>query len=470
MKRQALGTLVRKKMQRQHPSLLWDLPSQLARCAFLAAAVALPLPVPAAGWTNTGSLNAASLFHTSTLLPNGKVLIAGGQAASGVTRRAELFDPAAGAWINTTAMSTSRLAHTATLLRNGKVLVAGGWATTGFTNVLNSAELYDPATESWTPTGSMATRRGYHQAVLLADGKVLVAGGAGDDFAGITSTELYDPSTGTWSAAGAMTIGRAGFAAVLLPDGNVLAAGGQPMRSIPVASAEIFSPASSRWTASGSMTFERADFTMIALADGKALAVGGWGNQPELPADTEVYDPASGSWTLTGALNTPRYHTRATLLSNGKVLAAGGEVYDTAFAVTELFDPATGTWANASPLATARRLNSLTLLSNGKVLVAGGVGADLLSSSELYDSPPGTVTPVTLTRTVRLPSGGFRFDFTSVPIPGAAFTVYAATNIAAPMGLWRPQGGAIEVLPGQFRFFDSQAADPPRHFYRVRSP
>ena len=164
------------------------------RLTLIAAVLALNQTAKAAAWTYTGSLKTASLFHTTTLLPNGKVLVAGGQAASGVTNRAELFHPATSTWTNAGAMSTDRLAHTATLLLNGKVLVAGGWAKSGFTNALASAELYDPATGSWTNIDSMITRRAYHQAVLLPTGNVLVTGGAGDNLGIIKSAEVYDPS------------------------------------------------------------------------------------------------------------------------------------------------------------------------------------------------------------------------------------------------------------------------------------
>jgi len=440
---------------------------------FTAAALAIGLsivpPTRAASWANTGSMKTATLFHSSTLLPNGKVLIAGGQAASGITNRAELFNPATGTWTNTAAMSTNRVAHTATLLPNGKVLVAGGWAKSGFTNALASAELYDPASGSWTNTGSMITRRAYHHAISLPNGKVLVTGGAIDFATILKSAEVYDPATGTWTATGAMNTNRAGFAAALLSNGKVLVCGGQPVQDIAIPDAETYNSSNGTWTIAGSMGYERADFTVTALTNGRVLAIGGW-NNTAISTNAEVYDPSSGIWTLSGALNTARYHGRATLLQNGKVLVAGGEVYDTAFSSSELYDSSNSTWANTGALNTPRRLHSLTLLSNGKVLVAGGMNAGFLSSAELYDSAPGTVTPVTLTNVARGSGGAFQFDFTGIPIPGAAFTIYSSTNVAIPLSNWTARGGALEILPGQFRFSDSQVTTNPLQFYRVRSP
>jgi len=135
--------------------------------------------IPAPGvWSITGSLNVARFNHTATLLPNGKVLVAGGAGNS-----AELYDPATGVWTYTGGMHYARSGHTATLLLNGQVLVAGGAG--------NSAELYDPATGRWTVTGSLNTARIYHTATLLGNGSVLVAGGEDDSGFTLASAELY---------------------------------------------------------------------------------------------------------------------------------------------------------------------------------------------------------------------------------------------------------------------------------------
>ena len=138
--------------------------------------------------------------HTATLLTNGKVLVAGGQTGSTGLASAELYDPAANTWTAITPMGTDRVQPTATLLTNGQVLVAGGLAAGG---ISASAELYDPATGSWTLTGSLATGRYVHTATLLQNGKVLAVGGFGRNGTSSTylaSAELYDPATGLWTA------------------------------------------------------------------------------------------------------------------------------------------------------------------------------------------------------------------------------------------------------------------------------
>ena len=149
----------------------------------------------------TGSLTTARRQHTATMLPNGKVLVVGGQNDQGRLATTELYDPASGLWTTTGPLNNARYKHTATLLPNGKVLVAGG---TGSSGVLSSAELYDPATGTWTVTGSMTAARQWHTATLLPNGKVLVAGGTGSGGA-LSSAELYDPTTGTWTATGVLS-------------------------------------------------------------------------------------------------------------------------------------------------------------------------------------------------------------------------------------------------------------------------
>ena len=158
--------------------------------------IATKAPAQAPGtWQATGSLATARYLYTATLLPNGQVLVAGGGANCffcDVLASAELYDPVSGMWTVTGSLATARREHTATLLPNGKVLVAGGYNG----DLLSSAELYDPATGLWTRTGSMATARYSHSATLLPNGKVLVAGGFDSGFNGLASAELYDPATG----------------------------------------------------------------------------------------------------------------------------------------------------------------------------------------------------------------------------------------------------------------------------------
>jgi hypothetical protein len=171
--------------------------------------------------------------HKATLLSDGKVLVAGGtlflNILDRVTATAELYDPATGTFSPTGSMTTPRQDFTATLLPNGKVLVAGGFDNSG--RALATAELYDPASGTFTLTGSMAAPRTGHTATLLPNGKVLVAGGF--------TAELYDPATGTFSFTGGLATARTGHTATLLQSGQVLVIGGAGSSGI-LASAEIY--------------------------------------------------------------------------------------------------------------------------------------------------------------------------------------------------------------------------------------
>ncbi len=188
----------------------------------------LVLVQPCAGqagtWTITGSLAIGRYDHTATLLPNGKVLVAGGTDDDFALRSAELYDPASGTWTVTGSLAAVRQYHTATLLPNGEVLVVGGFVH-DIDFAFASAELYHPASATWTATGSMGTGRSRHTATLLPNGKVLVAGGEDGEYV-VMSAEVYDPTSGTWTATGSLTTARFRHTATLLSNGKVLVAGG----------------------------------------------------------------------------------------------------------------------------------------------------------------------------------------------------------------------------------------------------
>jgi N-acetylneuraminic acid mutarotase len=349
-------------------------------------------------WSITGSLNTGRQFHTATLLPNGKVLVAGGNDSNRSFKSAELYDPATGTWNRTADLNTDRNTHTATLLQNGKVLVAGGFSCGPPPQScfgLNSAELFDPATGTWSSTGNLNRIRDGHTATLLPNGRVLVV--SGDENG--NSAELYDPNTGTWSNTGNLNQGRGGHTATLLTNGKVLVAGGEDNNFSVISSAELYDPATETWSNTGNLNTARELHTATLLPNGKVLVAAGFVNFSlgQVTNSAELYDPSTGIWSGTGNLNQGRAYHTATLLAGpgGKVLVAGGfnlvngfpNITDSA----ELYDPASGTWSNTATLNTARRFHTATLLLNGKVLAAGSNGFNAQNSAELYDA--GTTTP-----------------------------------------------------------------------------
>ena len=350
------------------------------------------LYVPATGtWTTTGAMAVARNFPTGTLLSNGRVLVAGGQGNQiGVPNplfSAELYDPAIGTWTATSAMNTARVNHTASLLPNGKVLVAGGLDNVG--HGLSAVQLYDAATGTWAATGTLNTARGKHTSTLLPSGKVLVTGGEGSSFNTLSSAELYDPTTGTWGATSAMNTARQYHTATLLLDGKVLVAGG--IGTSYLSSAELYDPATGTWTATGTMTTTREQHTATLLPNGKVLVAGGVGNSGWL-SSAELYDSTTKTWTATSAMiTTHAYHT-ATLLPNSKVLVAGGYDGSVIIPSAELYDPASGTWTPTGAMIAAHELQTATLLPNEKVLIAGGLDsfANPIPNAEVYDPETGT--------------------------------------------------------------------------------
>jgi N-acetylneuraminic acid mutarotase len=342
-------------------------------------------------WTTTGSLATGRTLHTATLLSNGKVLVVGGQSVGtpfATFASAELYDPTAGTWSATGALATARANHIAVRLLNGKVLIAGGNSIESSSR-LASAEVYDPATGTWSTTGSMASARQQPVAVLLPDGKVLVAGGfgAGADLNALSTAEIYDPAVGTWSATGSMTVARAGHSGELLANGKVLVAGGANgtfASPTLLASAELYDVTARTWTSTGSFSTARGFHRAIALPTGKVLMVGGSNFVSTVFDDADLYDATANNWAPTARMLAARVSHTATLLQNGRVLVAGGGGASV-LARVEVYNPTTGTWTELVAMRVARSNHAAVALADGKVLVVGGQGTGAASSAEVFN-------------------------------------------------------------------------------------
>lgn len=360
------------------------------------SATAEPSQQPAA-WSAAASMIQARYGFSATRLADGRVLVAGGSFDNSHRGQAaaELYDPATGTWTATGSMLAGRYRHSATLLNDGRVLVAGGNASdSGASAVrccLATAELYDPSTGTWAATGSMIDIRVEFAAVLLNDGRVLVAGG--DNAAPNGSTpraELYDPRTGTWAATGAMQLGTYANQAALLANGKVLVVGGTNRNAPP----ELYDPSSGTWSTldcpDGRIPVDnycRNNWRVAtALPDGTVLVVAE-------TRDAALYDPRAGTWSPT---RPPKVENpeRAVLLLSGSVLVLS--VDDLGDPAAQLYDPSSGTWTAVDGPSAFRFGAVPTLLPDGGVLLLGGLedrgftGLWPVATAELYDPAGGS--------------------------------------------------------------------------------
>jgi hypothetical protein len=234
----------------------------------------------------------------------------------------------------------------------------------------------------------MVTPHRSHAATMLADGRVLVAGGV--TLPGPATTrvsEIYDPATGLWTRVGDLTAARGQLSATRLPDGRVLAAGGGLFA---INTAERFDPGTGLWTATANLLTVRTDHSATLLPSGKLLVAGGLNGSAH--ASTEIYDPGSGTWTFGPTMAFARYRHASTMLPDGRVLVAGG-FNGGAIATAELLDIDVPTWTAGPNLGGSRRLATLTLLKDGKLLAAGSANAGWENTAEVYDPGAGTWTP-----------------------------------------------------------------------------
>jgi hypothetical protein len=318
------------------------------------------------------------------LLKDGTVLIAGGMDIAGVvTSSAELYHPGTRTFSSSGPMTQGRARHTATLLADGRVLIAGGHDD-------DSAEVYDPHTRQFSAI-AMVAARDFQTATLLASGRVLIAGGA---TCGILAScplppsspgaELFDPTgAGTFAAtSGQLLQPRIRHTATLLRDGTVLLAGGLTSSSQVLSSTELYNPTGGTFSSAGNLVQARSFHTATVMPNGRILFAGGFGDTSMTAINSaEVFDPASGAGgtsMVTGSMAIARDSATATLLSDGRVLIAGGEdsFNGNHLASAEVYDAETGSFARTrSDMTMPRSDHTATLLSSGMVLITGGVAS-----------------------------------------------------------------------------------------------
>jgi len=340
-----------------------------------------PAPRPVGHWKTLAPLSGIRGATTAVLKRDGSVLAVGGGIGSIPLAATESFDPPTRHWTRSGDLREARRGNATVVLADGRILTAGGVAGS---RALASAEIYQPADGTWSTTGAMLQPRLNHTLTVLSDGRVLAAGGsAGGDDPPLSSADLYDPHTGIWTpVSGGLLTARASAAAVLLKDGRVLIAGGSAPRGPNPAgaldSAELFDPAGAVFTRTDSLRQARRGLTLTLLGDGRALATGGHGAGDSL-VTAEVYDPILGRWSTTAPMHDARDLHAAGALPSGQVLVTGGELIEggtrTSLTSAELFDPASGRWSQAAAMSCPRSGQAQVTLGDGQVVVIAGDAA-----------------------------------------------------------------------------------------------
>jgi hypothetical protein len=354
-------------------------------------------------WKLTGSMATSRRHGAMGRLSDGRILVVGGTDTTGVDgaaktfySTAEIYDPATGTWTSTGSLKTgARALHTITLMYGGKSLITGGWNGKA---ALSSAEIYNLKTGTFTTTGSMKKARADHSTISLFDGRVLITGGFDSSGTPIASAEIYDPATGTFSetAGGPMASARRDHCMNTVGDGKVLITGGFGAGGAPLATAELFDPKTERFTTLvATLAHARANHSATELPTGEILVAGGYGGSVVLDS-TEIYDPDSKTFRAGPTLNQARQSHSAWVLPNGLVLISGGnnnpsddwDIQTSFLSSAELYNPATNTFTTTGSKNNATSGGKSHPLWTGKLLVAGGG----TNEAELYTPQmPGTV-------------------------------------------------------------------------------
>jgi Galactose oxidase, central domain len=315
---------------------------------------------PAAGiFSLTGSLNQGRYGHTATLLNNGNVLVVGGYSDPGGTNLvplAELYDTVSGTFSLTASPNVPRAYHTATLLPNGMVLIAGGEIAGG--QAASSAELYDPQAGSFTPAGNMSAPRYNHTATLLNDGRVLIAEGISGGTVSGEPDDLYDPGTGTFTPVAStsefLQNAEIPFDSVLLSTGQVLVDQGTFFDPISN-TLSVFNPLST-------LSAPLQDYKFLLLLNDQVFVAGG-------ASAAYLFDPILKAYSFAGFMEYSRSSPTARLLPNGQVLIAGGAY---AMQAEFYVPPAASSNSSASPVLSLINPSSAVAGGPGFTLTVSG--------------------------------------------------------------------------------------------------
>jgi hypothetical protein len=353
-------------------------------------------------WSMTGPMAIARFYNSASLLQDGRFMVAGGSTppAFGATKTVEVLDPVTRMFTTVAPLSVTRVSQMQTTLSDGKVLITGGrpqlFGAPGSV-AYNTAEIYDPATNTFMPAGIMNANRRSHRDILLDDGRVLITGGtaalAGDiTSVSLNSAEVYDPAAGTFTLVGTMNNPRQSHHLVKLADGKVLVVGGGagPGLANPLATMEIFDPATNLFTPAASMSNPRMTCAVSLLADGKVLLAFEWNGSVVTP-QSELYDPATDTIIpITGSLP---FHGKVDnlavrLYDDTVVIPTGGNANIQVLPDTSVYRPNQDDFVMAGSVQFPRTTGygTAALLTDGRIVTGGGIGLTAAGSPKFFNN------------------------------------------------------------------------------------
>ncbi|WP_413575488.1 Kelch repeat-containing protein [Bdellovibrio sp. HCB290] len=375
-------------------------------------------------WSSLGTLkNGVRGLHTANISGDYLILLNGITGTTSPVTMAEKIDMSKFTWRRQGNLAKDRALHVTALLPNGKVLVAGGLSQTSSTNTpLDSTEIFDPATGLWSAGPALPSPRLFSHATVLTDGRVLVAGGLDGAFARTATTAIYNPASNSWSAGPSIAVPRVGHSSHLLPNGKVIIIGGaaHPTTSAPTEKTEIFDPATNQWTYGPDMPTAVSEFSSATLSDNTILILGGLTTAATTSITTvQAYNPSTNSFTTKTPMTLGRYQAAAAVLPSGNVLLTGGWASTGSMtATTEIYNVSANTWSAGPSLSANRRAHGAISLPSGKILVTSGVTnltfpSIAAKTSEIYNPATNSwsVDPIaieaghTLGTLLKLPDG-----------------------------------------------------------------
>lgn len=328
-------------------------------------------------WTPTADMATPRAAACSVLLPDGRVLVSGGDGANGAVNQVELY-ATDGAFTAAAPMAQARSGAACAVMTDGRVFMSGGSAAG---SALDTAEIFDPASGEWSSAGSMSSARTGHTATVTPWGAVLLVGG---DSGGIV--ELYRPSINRFLTVGQLSSPRTDYAIAVLPNQKLVVIAGGSKGSLTLDSVDIYDGSRDMIVPGGTMAVARRNFIAAPLLDGTVLFAGGYSNDGTALASAEIFDPGAGT-SLPGPDMTQARaeHRGYTLPNNGAVLLIGGTNGRDMLTSSEVYTPWTGKFTTTGSLHTARTSETASILRRGGLLVAGGRnGGAYLAGGEIY--------------------------------------------------------------------------------------